>query len=89
MPPAGPISSIRFWVTAGGFSVAQEIADAMQANLLPRADIITPNHYELSWLSGRDVGGQDDSTRAASELIDRYGLTAVITTGVGRGWAHR
>jgi pyridoxine kinase len=66
----------------GRLYVAQEIADAMMAELLPRADIITPNHYELSYLSGRDVGGRDDSTRAADELIDRYGLKAVITTGV-------
>jgi len=66
----------------GRLYVAQEIADAMIAELLPRADIITPNHYELSCLAGRDVGGPDDSARAASELIDRYGLKAVVTTGV-------
>ena len=66
----------------GRLYVAQEIADAMMAELLPRADIITPNHYELSWLAGRDVGGHDDSARAASDLIDRYGLKAVVTTGV-------
>ena len=33
----------------GRLYVAQDIADAMRAELLPRADIITPNHYELSW----------------------------------------
>jgi pyridoxine kinase len=66
----------------GRLYVAQEIADATMAELLPRADIITPNHYELSYLSGRDVGGQYDSAHAAGELIDLYGLKAVITTGV-------
>ena len=69
----------------GRLYVAQEIADAMMAELLPRADIITPNHYELSWLAGRDVGGQDDSALAAGDLIDRYGLKAVVTTGVTGG----
>ena len=33
-------------------------------------------------MSGRDVGGQDDSAHAAGKLIDLYGLKAVITTGV-------
>ena len=33
-------------------------------------------------MAGRDVGGPDDSARAASDLIDRYGLKAVVTTGV-------
>ena len=44
----------------GRLYVAQEIADAMMAELLP----------------------QDDSARAAGDLIDRYGLKAVVTTGV-------
>ena len=69
----------------GRLYVAQDIADAMRAELLPRADIITPNHYELSWLSDRDVTGRADTAAAAAGLIDRHGLGAVIVTGVADG----
>ena len=66
----------------GRLYVAPEIASAMVAKLLPRADIITPNRYELSYLSGRTVDSRAAATDAAIQLIDQHGLTAVIATGV-------
>lgn len=35
----------------GGLYVPQATADAIRTHLLPRADLITPNRYELAWLS--------------------------------------
>jgi pyridoxine kinase len=36
--------------------------------LAPVADILTPNRFELSWLSRRDVQSVDDATEAALSL---------------------
>ena len=66
----------------GRLYVAPEIAAAMQAELLPRADIITPNRYELSYLSGRNVDDRAAAAGAAGLLIARHGLKAVIATGI-------
>ena len=66
----------------GRLYVAPDIAAAMVGRLLPRADIITPNQYELSYLSGRDVDGRASAVTAARLLIDRHDLKAVIATGV-------
>ena len=69
----------------GRLYVAPDIASAMIGELLPRADIVTPNHYELSYLSGRDVTNRTEAIAAASLLIERHGLQAVIATGVVDG----
>jgi pyridoxine kinase len=43
-------------------------AAAIRDDLLPRADIITPNRFELSWLSGQDVTSVKTATAAARRL---------------------
>lgn len=69
----------------GRLYVAPELADAMVAELLPRADIITPNRYELSFLSGSPVEDAAAAVTAAHGLIDRFRLQAVIATGIVDG----
>lgn len=66
----------------GRLYVAPEIAAAMQDELLPRADIITPNRYELTYLSGQDVDDLAGAAEAAGLLIARHGLQAVVATGI-------
>ena len=39
----------------GGLYVAEAIATAQKATMVPRADLVTPNRFELGWLSGRPV----------------------------------
>lgn len=36
-----------------GLYIKQEVAEAIKSTLLPLADFITPNAFELEWLSGR------------------------------------
>ena len=69
----------------GRLYVAPELADAMVADLLPRADIITPNRYELSFLSDIPVEDAAAAVTAARSLIDRFRLQAVIATGIVDG----
>ena len=69
----------------GRLYVAPELADAMVAELLPRADIITPNRYELSFLSDSSVEDAPAAVTAARSLIDRFRLEAVIATGIADG----
>ena len=69
----------------GRLYVAPELADAMLAELLPRADIITPNRYELSFLSDSSVEDAAAAVTAARSLIDRFRLDAVIATGIVDG----
>lgn len=42
--------------TGPGLYVPLPVAEAIRDRLLPLADIITPNPFELSWLSGKRVG---------------------------------
>lgn len=69
----------------GRLYVAPDLAEAMITELLPRADIITPNRYELSFLSGRRVEDVTAATAAAQTLIPRFQLEGVIATGIVDG----
>lgn len=61
---------------AKGLYVTEEIAQAVQRTLIPRADLVTPNLFELGWLSGRTVGTSEEIVAAASAL----GLPATLVT---------
>lgn len=69
----------------GRLYVAPDLAEAMITELLPRADIITPNCYELSFLSGHQVEDVTAATLAAQSLIPRFQLEGVIATGIVDG----
>jgi pyridoxine kinase len=53
----------------GGLYVPQQTATAMRDRLMPLADIVTPNRFELAWLTGSPaVGTNADAIRAAALL---------------------
>ncbi len=48
--------------------VAKEVAIAMRDKLLPLATCITPNRFELSWLTDKPIANKQDAIEAAAEL---------------------
>jgi pyridoxine kinase len=52
----------------GGLYVPEETARSIRDNLLPLADISTPNRYELAWLTGRDIETELQALSAARRL---------------------
>lgn len=69
---------------AGKLYVAQSIADAIQEKLLPLADIITPNAFELGLLAGKDVTSLAEAEIAAQHMLAKNSgrLQAVFATGI-------
>ncbi|HVJ44253.1 MAG TPA: pyridoxal kinase [Dongiaceae bacterium] len=66
----------------GALYVKPALADAIAAELVGRADILTPNQFELQRLSGMALGDQASTIAAAKALHDRHGIANVIATGV-------
>ena len=52
----------------GGLYIAAEAADAVRDRLLPLADVVTPNRFELAWLSQRTVTDAASAAEAARTL---------------------
>lgn len=48
--------------------VDKDIAEAMRMSLVPQADILTPNLFELGWLTGAAIDSIDGAVRAARSL---------------------
>lgn len=67
----------------GGLYVEPELAAGMQERLLPKADLVTPNRFELAWLTGQDIHNLDDAVQAAQSLR-RRGPKTVVCTGAAR-----
>lgn len=61
----------------GGLYVDPAAAAALRDALAPIADVLTPNRFELGWLSDRSIGGVDDAVAAARSLP---GAAHVIAT---------
>jgi pyridoxine kinase len=64
-----------------GVFVAAGIPEAIRNRLLPVADIVTPNRFELAHLSGRAVESLDNMLAAAADLRAR-GPRLVVATGL-------
>lgn len=60
----------------GGLYVSEATARSIKDELVPLSDIATPNRYELSWLSGRDINNNQDIIDASKSL----GPSSVLTT---------
>jgi pyridoxine kinase len=60
----------------GGLYVPEATAIAIKDELLPLADVTTPNQYELSWLSGCEIKDNQDIIDASKNL----GPKTVLTT---------
>jgi pyridoxine kinase len=52
----------------GGLYVAEEAARAVRDAVVPLADAVTPNSFELGWLTGRPVTTADEAVAAARTL---------------------
>lgn len=65
-----------------GVFVAPDIPELIRDWLVPAADVVTPNRFELAWLAGREVAGLDDALGAAA-MIRAVGPRLVVATGLG------
>ena len=62
----------------GKLYVAQAVADAIRDQLLPLATILTPNAFELSWLTGLPTQTPEQAIHAAQSLkIDEVIATSI------------
>lgn len=61
----------------GGLYVPQETAEAIRDELVPLADLTTPNRFELEWLSGEEVPDNATAMRVARQLGPQ---TTVVTS---------
>lgn len=68
----------------GKLYVAEAVAVAIRDQLLPLATILTPNIFELSWLSGQSVADRDAAITVARDL----NIANVIVTSVPLGADH-
>ncbi len=66
-----------------GLYVPLPVAEAIRDRLVPLADIIAPNRFELAWLSGREVGNAADATDAARALAPVLTFATSIPAGDG------
>ena len=51
-----------------GLYIEADAANAVRERLVPAADVLTPNRFELAWLSGIDVQSVKDAVSAARVL---------------------
>ena len=66
---------------AGRLYVDSTISEAIRADLLPHADIITPNQFELSLLAETAIQNETNAVTAARQLSTGR-LKAVLATGI-------
>ncbi|HVZ53356.1 MAG TPA: pyridoxal kinase PdxY [Pseudolabrys sp.] len=64
-----------------GVFVREGIPDFMKAKALPAADVITPNHFELQYLSGRSSKTMREAREAVKALHER-GPRAILVTSL-------
>jgi hydroxymethylpyrimidine/phosphomethylpyrimidine kinase len=67
--------------TSGDPLLAPDAVHAIESELLPLADLVTPNLDEARMLSGIEVHDVDSMKRAASILVDRGARAALIKGG--------
>ena len=68
-----------------GLYIEETAAVAVRDQLLPLADVITPNRFELAWLSGLAVTGAASAATAAGRLnVARVLATSIPAADAGR-----
>lgn len=70
--------------THKGLYVAEAVAGAIRDRLVPLADGLTPNVFELGWLTGAEITDIDSARRACRTLADK----SVIVTSLPAGDAQ-
>ncbi len=71
-----------------GLFVAPEVAETFRDLLVPAADIVTPNAFELGWLTAHPVTDAA-SARVAARLLRGRGPGTVVVTSVPAADAER
>ncbi|MGB0101025.1 MAG: pyridoxal kinase PdxY, partial [Nocardioides sp.] len=63
-----------------GMFVRPGIPEFMRDTVVPQADIVTPNHFELDFLAGRETHSLADVLAAAEEVRDRGPRDLLVTS---------
>jgi pyridoxine kinase len=66
-----------------GLYVRPEVAAFLGEQAVPAADIVTPNQFELEWLTGRKIGSLADAL-AAGDALRARGPKCVVCTSLNR-----
>lgn len=66
-----------------GLYVPESVAAAIRDLLVPLADIVTPNRFELEWLSGKPVRGVGDVRAAAGAISDAMIVATSVPAAAG------
>ncbi|MFQ5985016.1 MAG: pyridoxal kinase PdxY [Alphaproteobacteria bacterium] len=67
-----------------GFFVREGVPEFLRDRVVPKADVLTPNRFELEFLAGRRIVTLDDAVAAAGEVLER-GPRLVVCTSLGGG----
>ena len=67
--------------TAGSALIQTDAVQTMVKELLPLADLVTPNIPEAEVLSGMTIGCKEDMQTAAKQMGDRYGCAVLLKGG--------
>jgi pyridoxine kinase len=67
-----------------GTYVAEGVPEMFRDEAVPEADIVLPNAYELSMLTGQPIASVDDAAKAAAALLTR-GPEMVVVKGLRHG----
>jgi pyridoxine kinase len=65
-----------------GMFVREGIPEFMRDQVVPSADVITPNHFELNFLAGVDASATLEEVLAAVEVVRATGPRNVLVTSV-------
>ncbi len=68
----------------GKLYIAEATANAIKEHLVPLADIITPNRFELSWLTGKKILDHQQALDAAKQYAEKQILVTSMA-GYMRG----
>ncbi|MDR1447208.1 MAG: pyridoxal kinase PdxY [Treponema sp.] len=63
-----------------GFYVKPGIPEIFRSEIIPRADIVTPNQFELEALTGMDSGAMEGAARAVARLHSMGPRTVLVTS---------
>jgi pyridoxine kinase len=63
-----------------GIFVREGIPELIASRVLPRADILTPNHFELEFLARRRVTDAEDARASLAELHGRGPQVVLVTS---------
>ena len=67
--------------TSGDLLLAQEAVEAVKAHLMPVADVVTPNLYEASVLTGRPLAEDEEEMIIQAKMICDLGANNVLIKG--------